>query len=171
MNALLPCPHCGGEARVVPFKDAHDATKSYQAQCIGCLARTFIDEDEESATYSWNRRTPAPHTQVTEALAEIDTYCKVHGVLLDYDRERLIKAKAVLEAALSQSAAVALPADWMRLGAAELKAGAELLEQMRGVYPGDPTGSLGEDAELMRALASSLLAASPSPTTTGETET
>lgn len=62
-------------------------------------------------------------------------------------------AEMVLAAALSTEPGEADPFEHC---AREAEAQAELVEQMRGVYPGDPHGALGRDANKMRRLAKSI---------------
>jgi hypothetical protein len=51
--------------------------------------------------------------------------------------------------------------DAFEMCAEEAESQAELIEQMRGVYPGDPHGALGRDANKMRKLAKAIRALRP----------
>jgi len=64
--------------------------------------------------------------------------------------------------------AITISADAFEHCAKEAEAQAYLIEQMRGVYPGDPTGALGRDANKMRRLAKSIRQLRPAaPTSEG----
>ena len=47
MHKLLPCPFCGGEARI-------KGKKIYRVAC-GCTARTY-GKTKDEAVAAWNRR-------------------------------------------------------------------------------------------------------------------
>lgn len=68
-NNLLPCPFCGGEAKLIGFskgkgllKKAHytdDKTKSngFFVKCLACGCDTGMSLDENFAIAAWNKRT------------------------------------------------------------------------------------------------------------------
>ena len=61
-SELKPCPFCGGEAKVVPYKLFSKALKAWKVESYGVVCKnchtsgyTFW-ETEEHAVRAWNRR-------------------------------------------------------------------------------------------------------------------
>lgn len=52
--ALLTCPFCGGNARIIDLTD-HEI-KSYQIRCSDCMCKTESRVSLHSAVNAWNRR-------------------------------------------------------------------------------------------------------------------
>lgn len=57
---LLPCPFCGGEAKLVMHSPRMQTTPSettkYSVECVQCHANRGIYIGKENATFSWNAR-------------------------------------------------------------------------------------------------------------------
>lgn len=62
-TSLLPCPFCGGAARINTYRVAEDAM-GVRISCRSCYCATTEFEDAYApvgdATHAWNRRSPAP---------------------------------------------------------------------------------------------------------------
>lgn len=62
-DTLLPCPFCGGDARL------HDNKQELCVLCYGCEMEVFGNTADECVA-AWNRRTPpTPATEEREAVA------------------------------------------------------------------------------------------------------
>ena len=61
-GALLPCPLCGQEAKMVhsPLERDGDDCSHYYAQCLGCQLRQFIYFRRDIAAECWNARARQP---------------------------------------------------------------------------------------------------------------
>jgi Lar family restriction alleviation protein len=51
---LLPCPFCGGEARIIDLEDPE--YKYYQIRCSKCMCKTATHLGMEATIAAWNRR-------------------------------------------------------------------------------------------------------------------
>jgi Lar family restriction alleviation protein len=51
---LLPCPFCGGEARIIDLEDPE--YKYYQIRCSKCMCKTESHLGMEETIAVWNRR-------------------------------------------------------------------------------------------------------------------
>jgi Lar family restriction alleviation protein len=79
---LLPCPFCGGEARVEAMRCAEDAEIA-RVWCPDCLAATDAFEGTyaptDMAIDAWNRRAPNNHAALVEALEAFVTIARADG--------------------------------------------------------------------------------------------
>lgn len=78
-NTLLPCPFCGGEAKITardvepqgdPWYGKNIQTFVICTNCGACLFDDFFHEgfvDEHEATTAWNRRTQPENKPLTNA--------------------------------------------------------------------------------------------------------
>ena len=53
---LMPCPFCGGEARVNVLDFGSDNETTFCVQCTDCLAEGSENYSKEIAIETWNRR-------------------------------------------------------------------------------------------------------------------
>ena len=56
-EVLKPCPFCGGNARLIPFKSVfmYNGSGAY-VSCALCEARTKLAVSKDKAIEEWNRR-------------------------------------------------------------------------------------------------------------------
>ncbi len=75
-NKLLPCPFCGGKAKLWTTKDSFDSNGWYsEVTCQHCNARTIGNEDE--AINAWNARSyPLDKLEDVAFLSEIQDFVK-----------------------------------------------------------------------------------------------
>ena len=71
-DALLPCPFCGGPARLIHDTESdYRAFHSYQVECDQCDADSAGSADRDKAIAAWNRRAtlsePTPGAQNGDA--------------------------------------------------------------------------------------------------------
>jgi Lar family restriction alleviation protein len=65
-DTLLPCPFCGGEARI----EQHEKGKwlAFCDDVYGCGTEGWYEDTPEEAIAAWNRRTPAIPPDVRETI-------------------------------------------------------------------------------------------------------
>ncbi len=85
MSDLLPCPFCGGEARI----EQHEKGKwlAFCGDVYGCGTEGWYESTPEEAIAAWNRRAPTIPTDVRETLREA----------LDVDRKILERRAHTVE--------------------------------------------------------------------------
>ena len=76
---LLPCPFCGGEARVV---ENNFRTDTYSVRCKNCYAESDRYHTQEEAIKQWNTRKPMERivAKIDEEIAKAD---RINKVLMD----------------------------------------------------------------------------------------
>ena len=58
-SELLPCAHCGDEARMSKKRHAMDVCFKFYVECKGCGIKTLRFNTEAEARAAWNRRADA----------------------------------------------------------------------------------------------------------------
>ena len=87
-DTLLPCPFCGGEARI----EQHEKSKwlAFCDDVYGCGTEGWYEDTPEEAIAAWNRRSPTIPPDVRETM---------RGALLIVDQSGINKRRIL--AALS----------------------------------------------------------------------
>jgi len=67
-DTLLPCPFCGGEARI----EQHEKSKwlAFCDDVYGCGTEGWYEDTPEEAIAAWNRRSPTIPPDVRETMRE-----------------------------------------------------------------------------------------------------
>lgn len=60
MDRLRPCPFCGGEAKVKPFKSGIFSAPVYYVLCTCCRSQTAVQLEESEVVEAWNMSAPPP---------------------------------------------------------------------------------------------------------------
>ncbi len=71
-DTLLPCPFCGGEARI----EQHEKSKwlAFCDDVYGCGTEGWYEDTPEEAIAAWNRRSPTIPPDVREAIRKLADY-------------------------------------------------------------------------------------------------
>jgi Lar family restriction alleviation protein len=113
MTELLPCPFCGGKARLGKWVSGHtppEETWLVQCGALGCYARVgTTEEDQADAIATWNTRATTPTaSELVEALRNIREKASQgmsHGLTADAICEDILRlADAALATEAGRSA-------------------------------------------------------------------
>ena len=83
IDALLPCPMCGDEARVCQWKDTVEPNATW-IECPNCsvMTDTFYDPSPDEAIRNaasvWNRRVPLSADALTAERAKVAALVRAH---------------------------------------------------------------------------------------------
>lgn len=86
MDALLPCPFCGGTAELADIGNWHTKSRATEVQCTGCKVKKRFaairqghEKTREWAIAWWNRRAATTAPALLEALKSVRLALVEHG--------------------------------------------------------------------------------------------
>lgn len=91
MSELLPCPFCGGEAKVAIGQGQHDG-HGYIVFCDRCwVSQSYLDKTEAEAIAAWNNRaertckfTIEDNMNETEGMGDVWIECSTCNCVFDF---------------------------------------------------------------------------------------
>jgi len=78
-DILLPCPFCGGEAKIHDIEEQH-----YWCECKKCGVATNGERAKDNAIASWNTRTP-PTGEWKNGADDEYPHCTICGYMPMFD--------------------------------------------------------------------------------------